>query len=183
MFMAGGDTPAYLLIRSFWPLLASGLERAYNARPMTAWLVGIARVGRQKLAERALLALGFECFFPKFRKRVVSRGKVCWQSRYLLGRYFFVLWRAGWEDLCRARGVAAMLLSPTLQPLLVSDRVIRELKERKADGALFRPGQMVRVRGGPMAGRVGSYEAFGLVLMEVLGRKVKVRIDQNMLVA
>jgi len=127
-----------------------------------SWFVAIADYARQGQVVKLLSEMDFLAYAPKFIKTVIKNGKKIEVARFLFGRYFFVRMKAGWEASQFVRGVTRILLGPELQPLLISDEVVDEIKSREIEGVIrtnqgLCRGQRVTPRIGYLAGVEGRF--------------------------
>lgn len=127
------------------------------------WLVATSENGRQAVARTFLQEQGFDVYFPRFRERRFYRGHKQFVESYLFGRYFFVLFIPCWYLIRSTIGVDAVFTQDD-RPALLHDAVVDEIKSREdRDGVItirkgFRRGQRVRVKQGPLAGMLGTFD-------------------------
>jgi transcriptional antiterminator RfaH len=127
------------------------------------WLVATSENGKQATARNFLEGQGFEVYFPRFRERRFYRGHKQFVESYLFGRYFFVLFVPIWYLVRSTFGVDAVFVQDD-RPALLHDGVIEEIKAREdRDGVItirkgFRRGQRVRIKHGPLAGMIGTFD-------------------------
>jgi transcription antitermination factor NusG len=149
-----------------------------------SWFVAVADYARQKQAVDLLSDMNFSAYAPTFLKTIVRNGVKFETSRFLFGRYFFILMREGWEAIVGLRNVTQILLSPELRPLLVCDEIISEIRSREIGGVIrtnegLRRGQLVMPRVGHLAGVEGRFwradKHRDVALFNILG--VETRVD------
>ncbi len=143
-----------------------------NALHWLDWFVVHTNRQAETLADQKLRSLGYETFFPRYRKLVRHARKIKPVVRALLPRYLFVgvAPRQGLFDVNNAHGVATVLHSGG-RPQQLSDSLVTEWRERMGkDGVLDVPsvhdrnraklesGQEVRIIEGPFAGTTGIVE-------------------------
>lgn len=138
---------------------------------------------------------GYACFLPKFRETLIEDGRRISRSGVLFSRYVFVLIIDRWHSIMGTIGVSALIKNGE-RPAIVPEEFILDLRAR-ADGEGFidlsaplnvrKRGDAVTVISGPFYGFHGIYEARTKeqreqVLLDLLGRKVRVEVDQTALV-
>jgi len=134
---------------------------------------------------------GFRVYFPRVQEKVLSRGK--WRDRIgaLFPRYLFVQLNAAMQSLAPIRstlGVANVVRFGT-EFVTVPELVVNELIEREdvsgvhrlSLGPLFKPGSIVRVIEGALAGLEGIFERGDandrvVVLLKLLGCETRIRL-------
>jgi len=153
---------------------------------MTGWLVATSHWGKQDYARENLENLSFNCYFPKFREKIIVNGRKTWSQRYLFDRYFFVKFVERWKEIFETRGVSGILMSQG-EPSRVNDEIIREIRSRedssgfivvnlRSSSSWFRNGDVVRVNRGSLIGFHGVFDrGHGgervKVLFDFFGRK------------
>lgn len=147
------------------------------------------RFGAEVKAQSRLLELGVESYVPRFQDRYK-------RIFVLFAGYVFVnlVKEFNWFSLFRTRGVKRLLLMNG-KPSPVPDLFVDELKAYYGPQG-FRPwadmrttflvGQPVRITHGHFKDRVGTYQGMSRlererVLLELLGRKVTVELDEDYL--
>jgi transcriptional antiterminator RfaH len=158
---------------------------------MQRWYVVHTHAAAEERARRNLVRQGFEVWLPECRRRRRHARKVETVRRPLFPRYLFVrLDPAGqrWRPILSTYGVATMITGAD-GPVPVPPAVIEALSSRAAPDGLFdlepapfRPGDLVRVSGGPFAEMEGIFSAESdatrvQVLLRLMGREVKVTVD------
>lgn len=77
----------------------------------------------------------FDCYFPKFRERIVYRGRKLWRERYLFGQYFFISFSVDrWVEAFSLPSVSKILMGSDRSPALVDDSEISKLKRCEIRG-------------------------------------------------
>lgn len=165
-------------------------ERASNCRQLSAitkgmsfWAVAQTESLRERTAQRWLDA-EFQTYLPVIRSAT---------DRFvpLFPSYLFVkVGEIGWSRINSSVGIVQMLLAGD-QPAKLKDSIIAELKGRERNGVVrlpkpqpFRIGDKVRVIHGSFVDLVGLYDGMSMrdrqfVLLELLGRKVRVEIEKS----
>jgi transcriptional antiterminator RfaH len=157
------------------------------------WLVATAENGKQTTARTFLDGQGFNSYFPRLRERRFYRGRKQMVESYLFGRYFFVLFIPRWYLIRSTVGVDAVFTDED-RPALLRDEVIEEIRSREdSDGVItirkgFRPGQRVRVKHGPLAGLIGTFERMTtrdreVAFVSMLGHMTRVEFAAGSLAA
>jgi transcriptional antiterminator RfaH len=158
-----------------------------------SWLVATSENGKQAVARSFLQDQGFQVYFPRLRERRFFRGHKQFVESYLFGRYFFVLLVPVWYRIRLTIGVDSLFMQDE-QPALIRDDVIDEIRAREdRDGVItirkgFRHGQKVRVKSGPLAGLIASFERMGardreVALVSILGQLTQVEFAAGSLAA
>jgi|SRR5215469_12562237 len=158
-----------------------------------AWLVATSENGKQATARSFLEGDGFQVYFPRLRERRFYRGHKQFVESYLFGRYFFVLFVPIWYRIRFTIGVDSLFMHDE-RPALIRDDVIDEIRAREdRDGIItirkgFRHGQRVRVKSGPLAGILGTFERMGardreVALVSILGQLTQVEFAAGSLAA
>lgn len=147
------------------------------------------------MAQENLLRQGFETYLPlarQARRRAHRRVTVV---EPLFSRYLFIhldTEKDNWSPIRSTTGVST-LVRFGMQPAYVPDDLINELHAHESldgihdlPGRSFKKGEKVRIEAGPMAG----YEAIWLacngkerahILLNLMGRQVKIEVDENWL--
>lgn len=144
--------------------------------------------------ERALINLGrqgFEAYLPKYLKRRRHARKVETVATPLYPRYLFVSAESAlsrWRSIHSTFGVSRLLCRRDV-PESVPDGVIAGLRRREEGGLVrlarrtYAAGERVRILDGVFADHLGLYEEMKdeeriCVLLELLGRKVRIVVDE-----
>ncbi len=157
-----------------------------------AWVVANTQPHREHVAVENLERQEFLAYCPLIRKRVRHARRSRDELRPLFPGYLFV--RVD-RDLQRWRPILSTFGVRTLvrcgdRPGFLDDRFIHSLKAREMDGAIVKPespyrvGQQVRITGGAFDGLVAQIVEMDekhrlVVLMDLLNRPVKVRIEER----
>lgn len=159
------------------------------------WYVVQARHLSEQRAVHELENQGFEAFLPCYLRKRRHARKVTFAPAPLFPGYLFVRLdpaRQRWRSINGTYGVARLVAGES-GPLPIADAVVEGLRARR-DGqgyiALsqrpdFAPGQVVRIRSGSFAETLGLFEGFRdqdriAVLLDLLGGKVRVLLDEDM---
>ena len=163
-----------------------------------AWYVVHTQMHAEMKAARNLLRQGFDIYLPKFLKRRSHARKVEKVAAPLFPRYLFVcvdITAQRWRSIQSTFGVSHFV-SNGPNPAPVASNVLRVLKAREdANGFIqldqrpkFAPGEKVRVLSGPFSDNLALFDGMGdrdrvAILLDLLGRKVRVSIDVDMIAA
>jgi len=148
-----------------------------------SWFVAISEPFRQRQAVDLLCEMSFPAYAPTCLQTIVRNGRKVEVSRPLFGSYFFVAMREGWERIIGLRWVSKVLLSPRLQPLLITDGAVEEIRSREIGGAIhvtegLREGMRVTPRTGHLVGVEGkfhrAYPQRDVALFNILGEETPV---------
>lgn len=156
------------------------------------WAVAMTKPNQEAIAAINLQRQGFEYYYPRYLHKKPDSSKIV---RPLFPRYMFVLIGQMWRSLSGTRGISYLLMGEG-GPQLVQDKIIEAIKGREDTTGLFQfatppkftPGTKVKAEEGPFTGVPLIYEGMAahercLVLAEILGRQVKITIEEKLLVA
>jgi transcriptional antiterminator RfaH len=163
-----------------------------------AWYVVQTQVNAEAKAARNLLQQGFEIYLPRYLKRRSHARKVENVAVPLFPRYLFVsidIATQRWRSVQSTYGVSHLVLNGS-EPAPCVGSVIDSLKAREdANGFVkldrrpkFAIGEKVRVLAGVFAENLGLFDGMAdrdrvAILLDLLGRKVRVSIEADMVVA
>jgi transcriptional antiterminator RfaH len=162
------------------------------------WYVVQTQVNGELKAVQNLLRQGFGVYLPRYLKRRCHARKIDFTAKPLFPRYLFVavdMATQRWRSIQSTFGVAR-LVSNGDDPAMVPDGVVCALKAREdAKGFIvmesrpfFAPGDRVRVQAGAFMDSEGLFSGLAdhdriAILLEMLGRKVRVCLDADMVAA
>jgi transcriptional antiterminator RfaH len=161
------------------------------------WYLVHTRPHAERKAAEHLLRQGFETYVPRYLKRRRHARRVETVAAPLFPRYLFVtvdMMTQRWLSIRSTIGVSA-LVGWAGTPAEVPYRIISDLRSREIGGMValdqrprFAPGDRVRIIDGVFAGCLGLFEDMSdreriAVLLDLLGRKVRVMIDDLSVVA
>jgi transcriptional antiterminator RfaH len=163
-----------------------------------SWYVVQTHVNAETKAARNLIRQGFEIYLPKYLKRRSHARKVECVPSPLFPRYLFVridIATQRWRSIHSTFGVSH-LVSNGSEPAPVSQQVLCALKGREDEGGYvrldpppkFTVGEKVRVLAGLFADSLGLFDGMAdrdrvAILLDLLGRKVRVSIDGGLIAA
>lgn len=163
-----------------------------------AWYVVHTQVNNEAKAARNLAQQGFEVYLPFYLKRRSHARKVEWVPAPLFPRYLFVrinMSTQRWRSIQSTLGVC-YLVANGQDPVPVARGVLALLKSREDDrgfikvehGPRLSLGEKVRVLAGAFADSFGLFDGLSdrnrvAVLLDFLGRKVRVSIDAEAIAA
>ena len=157
------------------------------------WIVAVTKPNHQAVAEVNLSRQGYEPYCPRCLETIGAK-KV---KKPLFGPYIFVHYANRWLSLRGTRGIRHVLMNMD-GPQLLRDAEIDKLRSMEQDGLVtlptsspdptFTPGEAVRATDGNLVGFHLIYDGMSVrdrcfVLTEMLGRKVRVQVNQASLVA
>lgn len=165
----------------------------------SGWAVAVTQPNAERIACAHLGAQGFVTFAPKFSEVAVKAGRKIKRSGFLFSRYVFVWIEAQWRSINGTKGVTH-LITQDEKPVFLNfkdEAALNDLRARHdVSGFIdlskpfnrFNVGQEVAVVGGPFYGFKGLYAGQSkqereIVLLNMLGRKVRVEVDSHQLVA
>jgi transcriptional antiterminator RfaH len=163
----------------------------------TRWYVVQTQVNGEARAAQNLLRQGYEIYLPRFLKRRRHARKVDFVAKPLFPRYMFVaidMTTQRWHSIQSTFGVSRLVTNGE-EPAVVPDGVVCSLRARedakgfvKLDAPPFAPGDKVRVLAGALMDNAGLFDGMAdhhrvSILLEILGRKVRVLLDADMVAA
>ena len=161
------------------------------------WFVVQAQPNAESKAVFHLNRQGFATYLPRYLKRRRHARRVDTVAAPLFPRYLFVSIDMGvqrWRSIFSTVGVSRIVCNGEM-PTAVPDQVIENLRAREHDGLVkldlrpsFRVGDKVRLLDGAFADCLGLYEGLKdgdrvALLLDLLGRKVRVTVDTDSVVA
>lgn len=154
------------------------------------WIVATCKPNQEAIAEVNLTRQGYLHYCPYYQKQ---QGKT-WVKRPLFARYIFISIEQFWTSILGTRGISRVLLGDS-GPQTINASVIKDLKNREVNGFVqlipppkFFPGEKLKATEGPLMGHslicaeMLPHERV-LVLMDLLGRRVPVELDEKALSA
>jgi len=166
---------------------------------MSAWYVVHTQPMAEQRAAANLRRQGYEVYLPLYRRRVSHARRIAMVERPLFPRYLFVRFdptRDRWRPILATFGVSFLLrLGETPIPVpggivdaLRANEAARAFDETPAPARKLGIGAKIRVLAGPFADLVGKFHALAdaervVVLLDLLGREVQVRLPDRAVVA
>ena len=163
-----------------------------------AWYVVHTQANSEAKAERNLACQGYEVYLPRFLKRRSHARKTERVASPLFPRYLFVridLKTQRWRSIHSTFGVSH-LIGNGLFPIAVPNQVLNVIRAREDESGLvvidrtpkFLLGEKVRVLAGAFADNLGMFDGTRdrdrvAILLDLLGRQVRVSIDAELLAA
>jgi transcriptional antiterminator RfaH len=164
----------------------------------TRWFVVQTQVNGEAKAAENLRRQGYQTYLPRYLKRRRHARKVDFVAKPLFPRYMFVAVEMGtqrWRSIQSTSGVSRLVTNGD-EPAAVPERVVRALTARedakgfvKLDAApAFAEGDKVRVLSGAFKDNAGLFNGMAdhdrvSILLEMLGRKVRVVLDADLVAA
>jgi len=162
------------------------------------WYVVQTQVNGEAKAAQHLQRQGFDIYLPRYLKRRRHARKMDFVARPLFPRYMFVaidMATQRWRSIQSTFGVSRLVCNGD-DPAVVPDGVVGALKAREdAKGFVkmdarpsFSPGDKVRVLAGAFMDNAGLFSGVAdhdrvSILLDLLGRKVRVLLDADMVAA
>ena len=162
------------------------------------WYVVQTQVNGESRAAQNLLRQGFEVYLPRYLKRRRHARKVDFTARPLFPRYMFVaidMATQRWRSVQSTFGVSRLVTNGD-DPATLPDGVVEALRSRENDKGfirldskpVFAPGDKVRVLAGAFMDSAGLFSGLAdhdrvSILLDLLGRKVRVLLDADMVAA
>jgi transcriptional antiterminator RfaH len=170
------------------------MSEAIGAR----WYVVQTQVNGEAKATQNLQHQGYEVYLPRYLKRRRHARKIDFTAKALFPRYMFVavdLATQRWRSIQSTFGVTRLVCNGE-DPAAMPEGVIAALKAREDDKGFvkldlrspFAPGDKVRVLEGAFTGNAGLFNGMAdhdrvSILLDMLGRKVRVLLDADMVTA
>jgi transcriptional antiterminator RfaH len=162
------------------------------------WYVVQTHVHAESRAAAHLLRQDYEVYLPRYVKRRRHARRVENVPAPLFPRYLFVAFdvmAARWRSIQSTQGVASLVCNGN-EPAMLPDSVVAELRRREDDNGLIRldlrpqyaPGDKVHIIDGVFGDSFGLFERVAdrdrvAILLDLLGRKVRVVLDRESVVA
>ena len=169
-----------------------------NEAMSSRWYVVQTQVNGEAKAAQNLLRQGYEIYLPRYLKRRRHARKVDFAAKPLFPRYMFVaidLASQRWRSIQSTFGVSRLVTNGD-DPATVPQGVVHALKARENDKGFiqldskptFAPGDKVRVLAGAFMDSAGLFSGLAdhdrvSILLDLLGRKVRVLLDADMVAA
>lgn len=170
------------------------MNEAVGAR----WYVVQTQVNGEAKAAQNLLRQGYEVYLPRYLKRRRHARKVDFTAKPLFPRYMFVaidMATQRWRSIQSTFGVSRLVTNGD-DPATVPDGVVHALRAREDEKGFIRldnkptlvPGERVRVLAGAFMDSAGLFSGLAdhdrvSILLDMLGRKVRVLLDADMVAA
>lgn len=158
---------------------------------MISWFVVRTQALAEAKARFHLERQGFDVYLPHYRKMRRHARRTDWVPAPLFPRYLFLRMdpvRTRWLSIRSTIGVSHLICHGD-RPAPVPEGIIDEIRARETDAGLidlrrenpFRKGEPVQIIAGAMRDQVGLFdcktdEERVTVLLDLLGREVKVRV-------
>jgi transcriptional antiterminator RfaH len=162
------------------------------------WYVVQTQVNGETKAEGNLRRQGFETYLPRYLKRRRHARKVDFTAKPLFPSYMFVAIDTAtqrWRSIQSTFGVSRLVINGD-EPAVVPESVVQALKAREDSKGFvkmdarpaFAPGDKVRVLAGAFMDNAGLFSGTAdrdrvSILLDMLGRKVRVWLDADLVVA
>lgn len=161
------------------------------------WYVVHTQPNSENRAVTHLERQGFATYCPRYLKRRRHARRVETVVAPLFPRYLFVAVDMGtqrWRSIYSTIGVSRLVCAGD-SPTAISDDLIADLKRRETGGFIqlqqrprYRVGDKLRVLDGAFADCFGLYDGMPdsdrvIILLDLLGRKVRVMLDMDAVVA
>jgi transcriptional antiterminator RfaH len=164
----------------------------------TRWYVVLTQVNGEAKAAQNLRQQGYDIYLPRYLKRRRHARKVDFTAKPLFPRYMFVaidIATQRWRSIQSTFGVSRLVCIGDV-PAVVPDGVVSALKEREDTQGFvsmdvrpaFALGDKVRVLAGAFMDNAGLFNGMAdhdrvSILLDMLGRKVRVLLDADMVAA
>lgn len=164
---------------------------------MERWYAVCCKPRQELVAQENLARQGFHVYLPRIQLKKRRRGSWVDVIEVLFPRYIFIRVDTALKSIASVRSTRGVvgLVRFGGQPAVVADEVVEAIIQRETPGMgllqderpLFGLGEQVRLTEGPLAGMEGVFiqedgEKRVIVLLEMLGKANKVRVDRDLLV-
>jgi transcriptional antiterminator RfaH len=162
------------------------------------WYVVQTQVNGENKAAKNLQRQGFKIYLPRYLKRRRHARKVDVIAKPLFPRYMFVAidtTTQRWRSIQSTLGVSRLICVGDV-PVAVHEGVVPALRDREDNegfvrmgrGPTFAPGDKVRVIAGAFMDNAGLFNGMAdhdrvSILLDMLGQKVRVLLDADMVAA
>jgi transcriptional antiterminator RfaH len=162
------------------------------------WYVVQTQMNGEAKAAQNLLRQGYQIYLPRYLKRRRHARKVDFTAKPLFPRYMFVaidLATQRWRSIQSTSGVSRLVTNGD-DPATVPEDVVHALRAREDEKGFvrldntpqFAPGDKVRVLAGAFMDSAGLFSGLAdhdrvSILLDMLGRKVRVLLDADMVAA
>jgi transcriptional antiterminator RfaH len=169
-----------------------------SMKDIDEWYVVQTQVNAEAKAARNLIRQGFEIYLPRYLKRRSHARKIEKVPSPLFPRYMFVqidMATQRWRSIQSTFGVSHLVCNGA-DPSPVAQQVLSALKAREDESGYvkldqrpkFALGEKVRVLAGAFAENLGLFDGQAdrdriAILLDLLGRKVRVSIEADMVAA
>ena len=155
------------------------------------WYLVHTKPRQEACALQNLNHQGYDCYLPLLSSEKILRSQIIKASEPLFPRYLFIRLDTGhtaksWTPIRSTRGVSK-LVSFGNQPARVADELVESIRARESSGGinekrLFKPGEPIRVVGGPFAGVEGIFQSLDgtqrvMILIELMSKPVKMAVS------
>lgn len=162
------------------------------------WYVVQTQIHAEAKAAHNLMRQGYEVYLPRYLKRRRHARKIDMVPSPLFARYLFVsidVATQRWRSVQSTFGVSRLVMNGD-EPAFMPDAIVAALRQREDDKGFvkmervnaFSPGEKVRVLAGVFLDSIASFEEISdsgrvAILLDLLGQKVRVTLDQDMVAA
>ena len=169
-----------------------------SATAETAWYVVQTQVNCEARATQNLIRQGYQVYLPRYLKSRRHARKVDFAAKPLFPRYMFVAIDTAtqrWRSIQSTFGVARLVTNGDA-PAVVPSGVVIAIRAREDEKGFiqmdtrptFAPGDRVRVLAGAFLDNTGLFHGLAdhdriSILLDMLGRKVRVLLDADLVVA
>ena len=165
---------------------------------MEHWYVVQSQPRAEARAVHHLIRQGYDAYLPRYLKRRRHARKVDVVATPLFPRYLFVRFDVNavrWRAIRSTVGVTHLVCQGDL-PTPAPDGIVEDIRAREdelgfvsmARDVPFRRGEMVRICDGALAEQLGLFECVTdeervILLLDVLGRQIRVKLPLDSIVA
>jgi transcriptional antiterminator RfaH len=180
------------------PVTLMNARSRLDAAPSRHWYVAQTQMHAESKAAIQLGHQGFDVYLPRYRKQRRHARRIEVVAVPLFPRYLFVSIALGaqrWRSIESTIGITRLIGNGD-EPSVVSPEIIKGLRDREnAEGFVlleqrprFSAGDQVRISDGAFCDCLGLYEGISghdrsAILLDLLGRKVRVVLDNQVIEA
>lgn len=165
---------------------------------MEHWYVAHTQPRGETLALINLRRQDFQAYLPRYLRRRRHARRIDWVASPFFPRYLFVKMDPGavrWRAIHSTIGVSHLVCAGD-KPLAMPDGIVESIQSREDDKGMvgtdpaisFEKGAQVQILSGPLCDQVGLFDCTSddgraIILLELLGRQVEVRVPNTAVAA
>lgn len=174
------------------------MNDVFNGASAARWCVAQTQVNGEAKAAQNLARQGYDIYLPRYLKLRRHARKEDLVAKPLFPRYIFVAIDTAsqrWRSIQSTLGVSRLVTNGD-DPATVAEGIVRSLRAREDSKGFiqldskpaFVPGDKVRVLAGSFVDSTGLFNGLAdhdrvAILLDMLGRKVRVVLDANLVAA
>lgn len=173
------------------------MSEKFSAKDGERWFAVCCKPRQELVAQENLLRQGFRVYLPRIQMKKRRRAKWIDVVEVLFPRYIFIQVDPAKNSIAPVRSTRGVVGFVRFggQPAVVADEVMDAIFQREDSDSslhqdirpLFCAGEPIKLADGPLAGMEGIFvqedgEKRVIVLLEILGKANKVRVDRDLIV-